>query len=52
MSDRQSSPTKMSQTMSCHTASRRFGAEELVSSTTATMDLLIRPMVGQGRADL
>src|SRR6266851_377117 len=39
MSDRQSSPTKVSQTMSCQTASRRSGIVELVSSTTATMDL-------------
>jgi len=29
----------VSQTMSCQTASRRSGAEEPVSSTTATMDL-------------
>src|SRR5207244_11093930 len=39
MSDLQSSPTKVSQTMSCHTASRRSGRQELVSSTTATTDL-------------
>ncbi len=51
MSERQSSPTKISQTMSCHTASRRFGAEELVSSTTATMDLLNPPDGRPGRAD-
>ena len=37
ISDRQSSPTKVSQTMSCQTASRRSGAEERVSSTTVTM---------------
>jgi hypothetical protein len=29
----------VSQTMSCHTASRRSGRHELVSSTTATTDL-------------
>src|SRR6185369_8614472 len=39
MSDLQSRPTKVSQTMSCHTASRRSGRQELVSSTTATTDL-------------
>src|SRR6185503_6159712 len=39
MSDLQSRPTKVSQTMSCHTASRRSGRHELVSSTTATTDL-------------
>src|SRR5258708_29113529 len=39
ISERQSSPTKVSQTMSCQTASRRSGTEVLVSSTTATMDL-------------
>src|SRR3954454_7733618 len=39
MSDLQSRPTKVSQTMSCHTASRRSGRHELVSSTTVTTDL-------------
>ena len=38
-SDLQSRPTKVSQTMSCHTASRRSGRHELVLSTTATTDL-------------
>src|SRR5882724_7276773 len=50
MSDRQSSPTKVSQTMSCQTASRRSGADERVSSTIATMDL--QEPVGQSLAQI
>src|SRR5258708_4452085 len=45
MSERQSRPTKVSQTMSCQTASRRSGTEESVSSTTGTMEL--QKSVGQ-----
>src|SRR5258708_18456849 len=53
MSDWQSSPTKVSQTMSCQTASRRSGTEELVSSTTATMDLRKAiSIVGQSPAQI
>src|SRR5258707_13855279 len=53
MSDWQSSPTNVSQTMSCQTASRRSGTEELVSSTTATVRLQEnREILGQSLAQI